>query len=231
MARRDRARAALREAELERQRRATEAVEARLSALQAQIEPHFLFNTLANVRRLYDTDATRGAQMLGGLVDYLRSALPTLRGHTSTLGREIELARALLTVLQLRMGERMAFRIDADDALADLPLPPMVLPTLVENAVKHGLAPLPEGGRIDIRVRKAVDEVLIEVADSGCGFTGSAGHGVGLANTRARLAALYGPAGRLSLRANAPRGVIAEIRVPRDPAARTAAASLAAQPA
>ena len=189
-------------------------LQARLSALQAQIEPHFLFNTLANVRRLYETTPDRGREMLSCLIAYLRAALPSMRSTESTLGRELDLARSFLTILQMRMGERLQFAISADASLLDAPMPPMVLPTLVENAIKHGLGPLPEGGRIDIRARRAGDLLEVEVRDTGAGFTAAKGSGVGLANTRSRLAGLYGARASLHLVAGAPRGVAATLRLP-----------------
>jgi sensor histidine kinase YesM len=189
-------------------------LQARLSALQAQIEPHFLFNTLANVRRLYETTPSRGREMLSSLIDYLRAALPSMRSNSSTLGRELDLARSFLTILQMRMGERLQFAIDADSELLEAPMPPMVLPTLVENAIKHGLSSLPEGGRIDIRARRIGEDLEIEVRDTGAGFTAVGGSGVGLANTRSRLSGLYGPRASLKLAAGAPRGVVATLRLP-----------------
>ncbi len=208
------AQAQLTQARCDRESLETQALEARLSALQAQIEPHFLFNTLANVKRLYETDSARGRRMLGNLLEYLRAALPSMRRSGSTLGRELELARSYLTILQLRMGERLRFTINAERAPAAARVPPMVLPTLVENAIKHGLSPLPEGGAIDIRAEIADGELLVQVADTGCGFVGESGSGVGLSNTRSRLAALYGERARLALRSNTPRGVVAEVRLP-----------------
>jgi sensor histidine kinase YesM len=189
-------------------------LQARLSALQAQIEPHFLFNTLANVRRLYETTPSRGREMLGCLIDYLRAALPSMRSTSSTLERELDQARSFLTILQMRMGERLQFSIAADPGLRAAPMPPMILPTLLENAIKHGLGPLPEGGRIDIRARRAGEALEIEVRDTGAGFTAAKGSGVGLANTRSRLAGLYGPRASLQLAAGSPRGVVATLRLP-----------------
>ncbi|MGE5162278.1 MAG: sensor histidine kinase, partial [Betaproteobacteria bacterium] len=189
-------------------------VEARLSALQAQIEPHFLFNTLANVKRLYETVPHQGREMLSSLISYLRAALPSMRQSGSTLGRELELARSFLTILKMRMGDRLDFSIEAEPALDDAQVPPMVLPTLVENAIKHGLSPLPEGGRIEIAARREGDDLLIDVRDNGAGFSSSGGSGVGLANTRSRLAALFGPRAALSLSSAAPRGVLASLRIP-----------------
>ena len=189
-------------------------LQARLSALQAQIEPHFLFNTLANVRRLYETAPSRGREMLGCLIDYLRAALPSMRSSSSTLGRELDLARSFLTILQMRMGDRLQFSITADAGLLGMAMPPMVLPTLLENAIKHGLGPLPEGGRIDIRARRDGAAMEVEVRDTGAGFTAAKGSGVGLANTRSRLAGLYGPRASLQLSAGSPRGVVATLRLP-----------------
>jgi sensor histidine kinase YesM len=138
-----------------------------------------------------------------------------MRSSGSTLRRELELARSFLTILQFRMGDRLAFAINAEPALLDSPIPPMVLPTLVENAVKHGLAPLPRGGRIDISARPSGDgRLAIEVADDGQGFTASSGSGVGLANTRSRLAALFGDRATLELRSGQSTGVVARLILP-----------------
>ena len=211
----DAARNQLADAECRRESLQAQMVEARLCALQAQIEPHFLFNTLANVKRLYETAPSRGREMLSSLINYLRAALPTMREPGSTLAREIELVRSFLTILQMRMGERLQFSVEAPVELSDVRVPPMVLPTLVENAIKHGLSPLPEGGRIDIRARSEPSgQLVIEVADNGAGFSASGGSGVGLANTRSRLAALYGAEASLSLSMGTPRGVVASVRLP-----------------
>jgi hypothetical protein len=194
--------------------------QAHLSALQAQIEPHFLFNTLATVKRLYETAPERGREMLSSLIGYLRAALPSMRQSGSTVARELELARAYLRVLQMRMGERLQFSVEVPDELLDAEMPPLVLGTLVENAIKHGLGALPEGGRIDIRVQHEAPlaggqaRLRVDVCDTGAGFTGQGGSGVGLANTRSRLAALYGDEAALSLTVNSPRGVIASVVLP-----------------
>ena len=207
---------ALLQAGLQQERLQTRQVEAQLSALNAQIEPHFLFNTLANVKRLYETSPERGRDMLRHLIAYLRSALPSMRRADSTLGEELELVRNYLSILQMRMGARLGYSISAAPELLEARLPPMVLATLVENAIKHGLAPLPEGGHIDIRAYRNGDrQLIVEVADTGQGFCtqASAGTGVGLANTRARLHSLFGPSAELELTAALPRGVVARLRL------------------
>jgi len=208
------ARAALADSTCRRESLEAQMVEARLSALQAQIEPHFLFNTLANVKRLYETTPARGREMLASLIDYLKAALPSMRQAGSTVGREFELARSFLTILQMRMGDRLQFSIRADQGLEQARMPPMVLATLVENAMKHGLSCLPEGGSIEVLARQEAEDLVVDVKDDGAGFSASAGTGVGLANTRSRLAALYGPRASLSLALRPPRGVVATVRLP-----------------
>jgi len=188
--------------------------EARLQMLEAQIEPHFLFNTLAHVKRLYETDHAAGARMLRNLKDYLAVALPQMRATDSTLGRELDHATAYLDIQQIRMGRRLAYAIDVDDGLRGARLPPLMLLTLVENAIKHGLTSVPAGGRIDIRARVEAGRLRMEVADTGQGFTKSGGGGAGLANIRARLAAHFGQDASLALAMNSPRGVVATIALP-----------------
>jgi hypothetical protein len=195
--------------------------EARLQALQAQVEPHFLYNTLANVQALTEFDPPAANQMVGHLIQYLRASLPKMRENTSTVGQELELVRAYLNILKMRMGSRLEFSIDVPDALLCKSFPPMMLPSLVENAIKHGLEPQREGGRIDVVVRRldtALGErICLEVRDTGKGLSDSpiqAGGGVGLSNLRERLMALYGGNGRFSIEANEPHGVVATIDIP-----------------
>ena len=190
--------------------------EARLQALQAQVEPHFLYNTLANVQALIETDPPAANLMVGHLIDYLRAALPKMRESVSTVAQEVELARAYLNILKMRMGDRMEFSIDVGDQSGASALPPLMLPSLVENAIKHGLEPLREGGRIDIATRIEGDRLLITVTDNGRGMDGTiaTGGGVGLSNIRERLVALYGDNASLVIEENAPRGVIAKINLP-----------------
>ncbi|MEO8752270.1 MAG: histidine kinase [Casimicrobiaceae bacterium] len=205
---------ALRDVELVRGRLDASMLEARLRMLQAQVEPHFLFNTLAHLKRLYRTDPARGRLMLDRLCAYLRSALPQMRRHDSTLGRETDLARAYLDVQHIRMGRRLAIEIAVADRLRAHPFPPTMLISLIENAIKHGLNPLPEGGIIGIEAHTENDALRVTVADTGGGFAKSRGTGVGLANIRVRLAAIYGPSARVTLAANLPRGVAATIQIP-----------------
>lgn len=205
---------ATRAAELDRARSEQQMQEARLQLLQAQIEPHFLFNTLATVRRLYQTDAAAAEAMLANLMRYLAVALPEMRAASSTLGREAALAESYLEIQRMRMGRRLEFEIDIPQALREAAMPPMMLLTLVENAIKHGIAPVPEGGSVRVSAAASDGELRLQVADSGQGFTKSSGGGTGLANIRARLAGLYGRAAQFALTQNLPRGVIATIRLP-----------------
>ena len=215
MYRRERLRnAALRQTEIDQATLATQLDEARLQALLAQIEPHFLFNTLANVRGLYQSDPVAAARMLDNLTRYLTIALPRMRESKSTIGREAALAEAYLGIQQIRMGARLAFSIDIPAGLEQAALPPMMLLTLVENAIKHGLGQVREGGTIAIAATESGRQISVQVADTGRGFATQLGNGAGLANIRARLAALYGSAARLQLAVNTPRGVTATIVVP-----------------
>lgn len=171
----------------------------RLAMLQAQIEPHFLYNSLANVQVLTRSDPESADRMLSHLIDYLRAAVPAMRGGTSTLGRELALARAYLSIMQFRMGDRLQFSVDAPSELSAHELPPTVIGTLIENAIKHGLEPAARGGRIDVRAWAQNRKLHIDVADTGVGFTASAGSGVGLANARERLSLIYGTEAELDL--------------------------------
>ena len=219
------ARTAMARAEAERNLLARQAVEAELKMMQAQVEPHFLFNTLASVQYLTETDPPRAGMLLGHLIDYLRAALPDLRAKVTTIGRETDLARAYLEILAIRMGPRLAFGIDVPADLRTHPFPPIMLISLVENAIKHGLEPAVDGGRIDIVARSLADSVEVTVTDTGPGFAaaaarGSAAHGsgVGLTNLRERLAALYGSRASFSIGEHAPRGTRAIIAVPHETA-------------
>ena len=191
-------------------------IESRIKMMEAQIEPHFLFNTLATVKRLYRTEPVGGARMVARLKEYLQAALPQIRHGIPTLASEIELVRAYLEILQIRMGARLDFAIEAPPQSLSAPFPAMVLITLVENAIKHGLNPLPNGGRIEVQVFDAIDKVAVEVRDNGVGFqvgAGTSGSGIGLANIRSRLAAVYGSGASMVLLQGDPSGVIARVEI------------------
>jgi hypothetical protein len=201
-------------AEAETERLARQTVQAELKLLQAQIEPHFLFNTLANLRYLVTSGSKDALPMLDHLIHYLRSALPDLRSEGSTLGREAQLAEAYLSIMKLRMGGDFAFSIEVPEALAGVAFPSLMAMTLVENAVKHGIQPTGAGGRIELRAEAADGRLRVAVEDSGRGLAEPIGQGVGLANIRERLKALYGDAARLDLRATEPHGTVASIEIP-----------------
>jgi sensor histidine kinase YesM len=193
--------------------------EQQLALLQAQIEPHFLFNMLGNVRRLYRTSPQAGADAIDSLMRYLRTAMPQVRNASGSLGDEMELVRAYLELYRIRMGDRLTYAIEADAPLHALPFPPMLVMTLVENAVRHGLDPA-GGGRVVVRATRTREALEVEVADDGVGFGGAAssGTGVGLANVRRQLAARHGARGRLTLRSAVPRGARVTLSIPLDAA-------------
>ena len=201
-------------AESERHQLERNVLEARLALMQAQVEPHFLFNTLANVQHLVETDPPAAAHVLASLIKYLRAALPQMREASTNLGREVDMARAFLEIQQVRMGPRLQFAIEVPDPLKVHAFPPMMLISLVENAVKHGVDPCCECGSIVIRAEETGGRLRVSVTDTGEGIVPKKGGGVGLANIRERLKALYGPAARLVLEENAPHGVVASIEVP-----------------
>jgi signal transduction histidine kinase len=202
--------------ELERQRLERQGVDAQLARLQAQIEPHFLFNTLGNVQALVESGSPRAAPVLQSLIAYLRAAMPRLHASEPTLADELALVRAYLELMQMRMPDRLQFAIDVDARHGALRFPPMALLTLVENAVHHGIDPAEDGGRIEVGagLDTAAGRLHLWVADSGVGMADDAAPGTGLANLRARLAGYYQPAGELQLSERAPRGLRAEIVIP-----------------
>ena len=209
---RDQAR--LHRAESERHQLEKNMLEAKLQLMQAQVEPHFLFNTLANVQHLVETNPPEATRMLDSLIQYLRAALPQMRESSTNLGRELDMARAFLEINRVRMGSRLDFAIDVPESLKCQPFPPMMLITLVENAVKHGVDPCCESGSITIRAKEEDGKLLVSVADTGEGIKPTKGGGVGLANIRERLKALYGGAAKLVIEENSPHGVTASIEVP-----------------
>ena len=216
--------AAMHGEELRREDMRRDNAEARLQVMQAQIEPHFLFNTLASVRALYREDRATGRQMLRHLTRYLAASLPSMRESRSTLERELALATAYLSVHKVRMGDRLDFAIDVPAPLRTHCVPPMMIATLVENAVIHGLTPLPEGGSVRISARALHGRLFVDVVDDGRGLQGSWGGGVGLANIRSRLASEFGNRAQLTLADRAERGVIATLEFPLAAAADAKAA-------
>ena len=202
-------------------------VEARMAAMQAQIEPHFLFNTLASIDHLIEVDPKRASQMQKNLIALLRASMPTMReandGASRHLGRELAVIRPYLEILKVRMEERLATTIDVPEGLLSAEFPPMMLQTLVENAIKHGLEPKPEGGKLSLKAEVVHGKLQVTVADTGLGFGRAAssgktaGTGVGLANIRERLQLLYGPKASLTITENPGGGTRVALAVPYKP--------------
>jgi len=194
-------------------------VEARMAAMQAQVEPHFLFNTLASIDHLIETDPARASTMQKNLIALLRASMPTLRdgdGGPRDLKREIEVIRPYLEILKVRMEDRLRTEVDVPEGLLSAEFPSMMIQTLVENAIKHGLEPKPEGGLLSVRAEVQHGKLAVTVADTGVGFgkAATAGTGVGLANVRERLQLLYGNKASLSVRENPAGGTVVTITVP-----------------
>ena len=192
--------------------------EARMQAMQAQVEPHFLFNTLASVEHLIETDPPRASAMQRSLIQYLRAVLPQMRDNhlVTNLGREVDMVTAYLDLLKMRMEERLCVDLRVPAGLRSAAFPPMMLQSLVENAIKHGLECKPEGGRLLVAAEVVDSRLRVTVADDGAGFgvMPGKGTGLGLNNIRDRLKLLHGEAGQLSIAPNSPGGVIATIEVP-----------------
>ncbi len=189
-------------------------VEARLQLLQAQVEPHFLFNTLANVTSLIDTKPDKARHMLEKFIEYLRATLARTREAESTLGKEIDMIRAYLDIIQIRMGPRLCYNIDVPAQFNQTDFPPMLLQPLVENAVKHGLEPKVEGGTLTLSARNENGMLRLSVEDDGLGFKGERSGGLGLVNVRERLAVLYDGKAKLIMEERAPSGTRATIELP-----------------
>ncbi len=198
-------------------------VEARMAAMQAQVEPHFLFNTLASIDHLIETDPARASVMQKNLIALLRASMPTMReasgngaGGARDLGRELAVIRPYLEILKVRMEERLSTEIAVTDGLLSAEFPPMMIQTLVENAIKHGLEPKPEGGHLRVAAEIVHGKLQVTVADTGLGFgkAATAGTGVGLANIRERLQMLYGPRASLTVTENQPSGTVVTVTVP-----------------
>ena len=194
--------------------------EARLRALQAQIEPHFLYNTLANVLSLIDTRPAQARHMLERFIDFLRASLQASRAESATVGAELDLAAAYLDVLTVRMGKRLQYRIDADAAARAGTIAPMLIQPLVENAVMHGLEPKVDGGTIVLRAQAAAAGLVIDIVDDGVGMGNAPprnGGGVGMANVKARALSMYGAAAQVQLFDNPGGGTIVRLSLPLAP--------------
>ena len=191
-----------------------------MAAMQAQVEPHFLFNTLASIDHLIETDPPRASQMQKNLIALLRASMPTMREANASgvrdLGRELAVIRPYLEILKVRMEERLTTEIDVPEGLQSAEFPPMMIQGLVENAIKHGLEPKAEGGHLKVKAEILHGKLAVSVADTGLGFgkAATAGTGVGLANIRERLALLYGDRATLSVSENRPSGTLVKITVP-----------------
>jgi sensor histidine kinase YesM len=198
-------------------------MEARMAAMQAQVEPHFLFNTLASIDHLIETDPPRASQMQKNLIALLRASMPTMRdtgqnpeGAIRDLGRELAVVRPYVEILKVRMEERLDARIEVPEGLLSAEFPSMMIQTLVENAIRHGLEPKAEGGQLRVRAEIVHGKLAVTVADTGVGFgnAATAGTGVGLANIRERLQLLHGKQATLTVTANQPSGTVVCITVP-----------------
>ena len=200
---------------LERSELGRQALDARLHLLQAQVGPHFLFNTLANVQALVDAGSPHASAVLRTLTAYLRAAVPLLHEPTATIEREIQLVRPYLELMQMRMPDRLQYAMHVAPASLKLRCPPTTLLTLVENAVRHGIDPSEEGGRIDIEIERLGNRCVVRVTDTGAGLHPSAnGLGTGLGTLRERLQLVFGDAAQLRLSAGATGGVIVEVNMP-----------------
>jgi sensor histidine kinase YesM len=208
--------AQLKEEHIKRLTLEKQSLEIHLRLLQAQIEPHFLFNGLSNILGLLESDPAKGKAMLVDLTRYLRASLSRTRDKATTIGQEMELIRAYLDIHRVRMGERLRYTMDVPENLLEEPFPPMLIQPLVENSVKHGLEPRIEGGEISVMVKERNGVLRLIVADTGYGFTGDEGIGIGLSNVRERLDALYNGKGRLILEENRPSGLKVTVEIPRE---------------
>jgi hypothetical protein len=201
--------------QLERSEYERQALDARMRLLQAQVQPHFLFNTLANVRALVNTGSPRASAVLDSLIAYLRAAVPRLDEPATTLGQEVQLVRAYLELMHMRIPDRLQYSLHADEAALGLRCPPMAILTLVENAVRHGIDPNEEGGRIEVNVVLRDGRCSARVIDTGVGLGASGdGLGTGLSTLRERMQLAFGGDARLSLTGVVPHGTCAELDFP-----------------
>jgi two-component sensor histidine kinase len=207
--------------ELERSELERKALDARMRLLQAQVKPHFLFNTLANVQALVDAGSPQASKVLASLIAYLRAAVPRMQADAATLEQELELVRAYLEIMQMRMPDRLQFALRLDPAAAPMQCPPMTLLTLVENAVQHGIDPSEVGGRIDVDISMQDGRCRVRVADTGVGLkTTGSGLGTGLSTLRERMQLAFGGDAQFHLTEIEPHGVCADLTFPARTVAR-----------
>lgn len=212
LAREEAMRLQLERSEIERQ-----AADTRLRLLQGQVQPHFLFNTLANIRALVNAGSPRAVQVMDSLISYLRASVPRLQQSEGTVGQELDLVRAYLELMHMRMPDRLQYAVECDPEAAAMRCPPMALLTLVENAVRHGVDPSEEGGRIDVEVRVADGRCIASITDTGVGLKPGGSGGSGLATLRERMKLAFTDA-QLRLTGSLPRGTRAVLEFPAEPA-------------
>lgn len=206
--------AALRQEELERISHEQRLTEANFRVLQAQIEPHFLFNTLSNVLSLISTRPDQAEQMLGNFTEYLRASLQQTRSDRIELKDELATIRSYLDIMTVRMGNRLRYYIDVPPELLQVMVPPLLMQPLVENAVEHGIDPKPEGGVITVHAERDGDMLILEISDTGDGITSSDSMGVGMTNIRDRLQLLYHEQASFRVKVNSPRGTTVRLTIP-----------------
>lgn len=202
------------DARLREQAEREKAIEMARRLATAQIEPHFLFNTLAGLQHWVQTKDDRAAPLLAALTGYLRATLPLFNRPQLALADELAAVEQYLRVMQLRMGPRLAWSVDVPEALRTALLPPGLLLTLVENAVVHGLEPAIAGGNVTLAARANAGRLMVEVRDSGVGCSGPAAEGVGLTNLRERLALAHGERATLELGPAPGGGFLARVQLP-----------------
>ena len=221
----------------EREAMERQLVQARLQVLQAQVEPHFLFNTLSAVDYLIETEPPRASRMQKALINYLRGALPQMRQESSTLGRELRLIKSYLELIKMRIEDRLDVEIAVPEGLESAQFPPMMLQSLVENAIKHGIEPKPEGGKVRVAAGIHNAQLWVEVSDTGVGVPDgdlldgpTSGTGIGLQNIRERLAVLYPGKSRIMLKSDPATGTVVRISVPYQVGTDVVAADAAGEP-
>lgn len=221
----------------EREAMERQLVQARLQVLQAQVEPHFLFNTLAAVDYLIETEPPRASRMQKALITYLRGALPQMRQESSTLGRELRLIKSYLELIKMRIEDRLEVEIAVPEGLETAEFPPMMLQSLVENSIKHGIEPKPDGGKVRVAAGIHNAQLWVEVSDTGVGVPDgdllegpTSGTGIGLQNIRERLAVLYPGKSRIMLKSDPATGTVVRITVPYQVGPDVVAAEAAAYP-